>query len=358
MIFRFSLTRLMRAQGAASPTHVAALSRARRRASSGTHLAAAPMAILVAAAIAAGGVLAPAAVSVSAQSEGTGVVQGLVFADLDEDGVAAPGEPGLMGVIVRLTDGNNTSRTVLSDRRGAYLFDGLEEGDYDIVVETGRDFTATSLDRYEDIAVGRASLTGLDFGLRPNTAAAQAVVDRALRDAEADVEGEGEAEAGDEGDDEADADDGDEPAASDEEGEAAADDSDSASDSGTTAGDEGDEGDAEDEAGTEDDAADGDEGDDSTSGEAAPGDGAGESTDDAADEEPAEDSDAAGATDGESDGDTAEDAGSAADGAAAPGDMPETGIADVGPLGLLLLAGLAMAGLALGGVVAERRRAA
>ncbi|HUG61692.1 MAG TPA: SdrD B-like domain-containing protein, partial [Methylomirabilota bacterium] len=78
--------------------------------------------LALAAAIAFGVLAQP--IPASAQSGGT--IEGLVYADLDGDGQSGPDEPGLPGIIIRLTDDNNTSKTLLTGLNGAYVFDDLE----------------------------------------------------------------------------------------------------------------------------------------------------------------------------------------------------------------------------------------
>ena len=64
-------------------------------------------------------------------------ISGLVWLDLDNDGVADPGEQGLAGVPVRLegTDaaGNPVSRQVVTDADGRYRFDDLPPGRYTVI---------------------------------------------------------------------------------------------------------------------------------------------------------------------------------------------------------------------------------
>ncbi len=283
----------------------------------------------------------------AAQSDGT--IEGLVYADLDGDGQAGPDDPGLPGVIVRLTDENNTSKSVLTSLNGSYEFDGLEPGDYDIKVETGRDFNPTTLASYDGIAVGNDSLTGLDFGLEAETAAAEAIVEQAILDAEANADATAEAsedEAADdeesiddEADDEADEDASDEEmdeevdteadeAASDDEVEAADEASDEATDTDSDAVEDVQE---EDMSGDEDEdaAADDDDMDDDSS-------------------ELGDYSDEAGAG--------GVDDGSAYGGDQAPVDvMPGAGFEDMGIPGLLAALALGMAALAAAGVWRERR---
>lgn len=91
-----------------------------------------------------------------------------VWLDANRDGLQAPDEPGIAGVIVRLyaADGLTLVSTTVTDEDGAYAFDGLMPGDY--VVEfvepdgfsfTGRWMNATpSADSDADPATGRVSV--------------------------------------------------------------------------------------------------------------------------------------------------------------------------------------------------------
>ena len=255
-----------------------------------------------------------------AAAQGGGTIEGLVYADLDLDGQSGPDEPGLGGVIVRLTDENNTSTTVLTDLNGSYTFDDLDAGDYDIKVETGRDFTATTLASYDGIAVDDNSLTGLDFGLDAETSAAEAIVDQAISVAEASAEA---TEESMDADDEA----SDDDESMDDDADADSDDEDMDDDGDDDDGDD-DDGDMDDDADHDDDDEDMDDDGDHEDGD----------MDDDADHD--DDDDAAG------DGDDSDEM---------VDEMPETGFADMGVAGMLAFLALGMAGLAAAGVWRERR---
>ena len=74
-----------------------------------------------------------------------GVIGGTVFQDDNGDGFQQPGEIGIPGVEVTLTGtdvfGNNVQTTVFTDAFGAYLFEGLEAGDYTITQTQPEGFT-------------------------------------------------------------------------------------------------------------------------------------------------------------------------------------------------------------------------
>ena len=65
----------------------------------------------------------------------TGAIGDTIWYDADGDGVQDPGELGLNGVTVTLTDGNgNTVATATTSSDGTYLFDNLNAGDYTITL--------------------------------------------------------------------------------------------------------------------------------------------------------------------------------------------------------------------------------
>jgi uncharacterized protein (DUF2141 family) len=66
-----------------------------------------------------------------------GVLSGVVFRDLNNDGVqAATGEPGIAGVTVHLTgtdsQGNPVNKTITTGTDGSYTFDNLKAGTYSV----------------------------------------------------------------------------------------------------------------------------------------------------------------------------------------------------------------------------------
>ena len=58
-----------------------------------------------------------------------------IFDDLDGDGAQDPGEPGLPGVTVVLTDGGGGTTTAVTDPSGVYTFAGLAPGPYTVTVD-------------------------------------------------------------------------------------------------------------------------------------------------------------------------------------------------------------------------------
>lgn len=91
----------------------------------------------------------PASYSFSAQAgweyvdfdfgvDNTGKVGDTIFVDADGDGVQEAGEAGLAGLTVYLYDGSGTSllATAVTDADGLYLFEGLADGAYVVVLDT------------------------------------------------------------------------------------------------------------------------------------------------------------------------------------------------------------------------------
>jgi hypothetical protein len=60
-------------------------------------------------------------------------ISGFVYVDLNDDGVKDAGEPGIPDVTINLRQNGNTARTLLTDANGAYDFEDLQPGTYDIV---------------------------------------------------------------------------------------------------------------------------------------------------------------------------------------------------------------------------------
>ncbi len=65
----------------------------------------------------------------------TGTIGDTIWYDADGNGIQDPGEPGLNGVTVTLTDsGGNTVDTAITGNDGKYLFDNLTAGDYTVTL--------------------------------------------------------------------------------------------------------------------------------------------------------------------------------------------------------------------------------
>ena len=71
----------------------------------------------------------------------------LVFEDLNNDGVANPGEPGIEGVEVQLLDSDgNVVATDTTDSNGNYIFEGLLPGDYVVAIADSQQDSGNPLD--------------------------------------------------------------------------------------------------------------------------------------------------------------------------------------------------------------------
>ncbi len=74
----------------------------------------------------------------------------LVFEDLNNDGVANPGEPGIEGVEVQLLDtAGNVIATDTTDANGNYIFEGLLPGNYVVAVADSEQDSGNALDGLE-----------------------------------------------------------------------------------------------------------------------------------------------------------------------------------------------------------------
>ncbi len=106
-------------------------------------------------------------------------VSGLIWNDLDGDGVRDAGEPGIAGVTVILVDdAGGVAATTVTGSDGAYLFADVPIGDYQVQVDTealppGLDTPTYTPDGDDDTVVAitvtaGGDITGLDFGYRPD----------------------------------------------------------------------------------------------------------------------------------------------------------------------------------------------
>jgi|GEM_PF-6452990 len=76
------------------------------------------------------GTVAPCAVA-------PGSIGGVVFDDANGNGVQDPGEPGIGGVVVTVTDSNGNTFTTVTNADGSYSFPGLDPGTYTVTVGAG-----------------------------------------------------------------------------------------------------------------------------------------------------------------------------------------------------------------------------
>lgn len=96
----------------------------------------------------------------------TGIIGDTVFNDFDGDGIQDPGEPGLGGVTVTLTDASGIPRTVVTDANGNYQFGNTPPGAFTVTVTPPANFTNTNpASRTGTLTPGGVDLTQ-DFGLR------------------------------------------------------------------------------------------------------------------------------------------------------------------------------------------------
>ncbi len=101
-----------------------------------------------------------------------------IFVDADADGVHDPGEPGLAGVTVTLLDDNgDIVASTVSDANGNYLFAGLPDGTYTVVVTDTANVLADvstntadpdgGFDRLSTVTLSGADQLTQDFGFAP-----------------------------------------------------------------------------------------------------------------------------------------------------------------------------------------------
>lgn len=109
--------------------------------------------------------VAPAAAHPLAARDGAGGgIEGFVFLDVDADGRLDPDETGVRIVPVRLEGPVN--RTVLSTMNGAFRFEDLPAGTYDVAVEPGLGWQALSQAEYAGLSVDGDWLQDVNFALR------------------------------------------------------------------------------------------------------------------------------------------------------------------------------------------------
>ncbi|MEM9545118.1 MAG: SdrD B-like domain-containing protein [Bacteroidota bacterium] len=75
-----------------------------------------------------------------------------VWEDLNGDGIQQDEEPGIAGVIIKLTDSNNVFQNTTSNSDGFYTFDGLIPGDYTLEFESSSEFIPTTPNNSSDDA--------------------------------------------------------------------------------------------------------------------------------------------------------------------------------------------------------------
>ena len=98
--------------------------------------------------------------------EARGRIRGIVYHDVDRDGVFGPDEGGLADVGVSISSGA-WSTFVVTAWNGSFEFPGLSVGYYDVEITVPEAYASTSKARVERIPVERGHLarSGVDFGL-------------------------------------------------------------------------------------------------------------------------------------------------------------------------------------------------
>jgi hypothetical protein len=96
-----------------------------------------------------------------------GSVAGTVFEDRHSDGARDPGDPGLAGQTITLTDlGTNATATTRTDNTGAYQFSNVASGTYllSATLHPGATLSEPGTGQYLVDLPGGDDATGLDFG--------------------------------------------------------------------------------------------------------------------------------------------------------------------------------------------------
>ena len=94
----------------------------------------------------------------------TDMVYGMVFNDLDQDGLFDDGEEGIADVVVALLVDGGVSTSTTTDSGGNYGFNGLAEGSYSVVETDPLGFVSTTPNRVDFIVDGITDLEVINFG--------------------------------------------------------------------------------------------------------------------------------------------------------------------------------------------------
>ena len=107
--------------------------------------------------------------------DGDGLIGDFIFLDANGDDSYDPGEPGLEGVTVTLTDSDGNTKTTTTDENGYYSFGDLPAGTYTVTVSTPSGLT-NSVDPYGSndgqsvVTIGAGGVNlDQDFGYKAST---------------------------------------------------------------------------------------------------------------------------------------------------------------------------------------------
>jgi hypothetical protein len=102
-------------------------------------------------------------IGASAQTSGT--IRGTVFDDLNSDGACVgTGEPGLAGIPIEFVHESNARIVVQSTSNGTYSLVGVGFGTWQVTVEPGSGFVATSQQSFSvTLSSDDPEVTGIDF---------------------------------------------------------------------------------------------------------------------------------------------------------------------------------------------------
>jgi hypothetical protein len=96
---------------------------------------------------------------------GAGEIRGLVYIDLQQDGLLGADDPGLGPVIVRLSGAGRTAE-VTTPAAGTFTFANLPRGNYVVTVEAPAGYRLTTVGS-RNVTVADTVVMGADFGLFP-----------------------------------------------------------------------------------------------------------------------------------------------------------------------------------------------
>lgn len=98
----------------------------------------------------------------------TADLSGLVFADMNANGVRDTGEPGLAGITVQLDrTATAAAATVQTDAAGAYTFANVADGSHTVTITPTASTVPTGDGVVRTVPVAGTAVTGLNVGLQP-----------------------------------------------------------------------------------------------------------------------------------------------------------------------------------------------